>query len=82
MEFISFLEVLEDVTSEAACRAEQNKGTRNKIFWTKLRVGHFHWVLLFYWRLFNCYLELVGSWIRKGPGGGHVLLNLCANIYC
>ena len=39
VEFISFLEVLEDVTSEAACRAEQNKGTRNKIFWTKLRVG-------------------------------------------
>ena len=38
VEFKSFLEVLTDVTSESACRAEQRKGTRNKIFWTQLRV--------------------------------------------
>ena len=62
VEFVSFLEVLEDVTSEAACRAEQNKGTRNKIFWTKLRVGDFHWV--------NCFTGnfsiVIWNWLEVG----------------
>ena len=39
VEFLSFLEVLDDVKSERACKAEQRKDKRNKIIWSKLRVS-------------------------------------------
>ena len=38
VEFLSYLEVLKDVTSYSACAAAQKKDKRNKISWNKLRV--------------------------------------------
>ena len=38
VEFLSYLEVLKDVTSYSACAAAQKKDKRNKISWKKLRV--------------------------------------------
>lgn len=37
VEFLSYLEVLKDVTSYSACAAAQKKDKRNKISWKKLR---------------------------------------------